>query len=199
MSIVNLIADVAPEPTFALGSTGSAIAIVVVALVAVALLLWCLRSRGSKTAAATGAAAAPPRVDPSTTSRPAAAPADVSTEAGLEPPFDADKALGLCGDDEELLRTVIEELPEEIDSQMKILHEALGAEDTGTLHVSAHRLKGSLLLIAAAPSAALALAIELAGRQSNLAAVPKKLDELDVEVARLKRAIAEHLAATATS
>ena len=201
VSTLQDIADIAPEPTLGGAEISLVVVAVVVLIVVVAVLAWRARSQDSqpRKRAEPGFIATPlASADPSPSSQPSRPstppPAAAVSDA---PPFDREKALDLCGEDEELLYTVIEEMTAEIDSQMQLLHEALAAEEVTTVHVTAHRLKGSLLLIAAEPSAAVALSIERAGREENLADVPAKMAELDAELVRLKAAIAEYLKATA--
>lgn len=199
-------ADIAPEPT--LGGAEISLIVVgcVVLFVVVAVLAWRARSQesGPRVRAEPGfistpIASAEPSPSspssPSSSSRPSTPPP--SAAVADAPPFDREKALDLCGEDEELLYTVIQEMTPEIDSQMQLLRDALAAEDVATVHVTSHRLKGSLMLIAAEASAAVALKIEIAGREEKLADIPEKMAELDAELVRLKAAIAEYLQAAA--
>ena len=190
--------DVVPATTPDIAGTDGTLTVVValtLLAVAIAVVVWRSRSRQSQAPGAGPEAglAAPPATTPSpspASASPSARPAPSVSEG---PPFDPVKALDLCGEDEDLLRTVVEEIPEEIDSQMKQLRGALAEKNASELHVAAHRLKGSLLLIAADASAAAALSIELAGREGNLTNVAADVDRLEAEVVRLKAAISEYL------
>jgi HPt (histidine-containing phosphotransfer) domain-containing protein len=201
VSTLQVIADIAPEPT--LGGAEISLIVVgcVVLFVVVAVLAWRARRQESKprVRAEPGFISTPLASAEPSPSSPSSRPSTPQPEAAVAdaPPFDRQKALDLCGEDEELLYTVIQEMTPEIDSQMQLLRDALAAEDVATVHVTSHRLKGSLMLIAAEASAAVALKIELAGREENLADIPEKMAELDAELVRLKAAIAEYLQAAA--
>jgi len=109
-----------------------------------------------------------------------------------EPAFDPVLAQSLCGDDPDLLAEILAEMRVECRSQVAAIQTAVAAGSAPQAHVAAHRLKGSLLMIAAGPTAELAATIERLALAEKIAEVPELLAALERELVRLEQAIAEH-------
>ena len=113
-----------------------------------------------------------------------------STEA---PAFNVSEALALCDADPGLLRSILAGMRSECESQIAEIRAALAGGDVALLRLAAHRLKGSLLIVAARPAADLALSLERAGVAGDLAAGAPLVGALDDELRRLGEAITAHL------
>lgn len=105
-------------------------------------------------------------------------------------PFDRAEALALCADDPAVLQAILARIPDEARSQQAAIREALDRADDAAVRLAAHRLKGSLLVIAAGPGAERAAAVERAAANHELAALPRLVAALDQDLARLIAAIA---------
>ncbi len=104
--------------------------------------------------------------------------------------FDPVAALELCGEDQALLESVLADMPGECASQVEVIRGGLREGDAAIVHVAAHRMKGSLLMIAAGGAAGEAAKIEELARAGELVAVPERLAALEHELQRLERALA---------
>ena len=104
--------------------------------------------------------------------------------------FDPVAALELCGEDLGLLESVLADMPGECASQVEVIRVGLGKGDAAAVHVAAHRMKGSLLMIAAGAAAGEAAKIEELARAGELVTVPPRLAALEHELQRLGRALA---------
>lgn len=141
--------------------------------------------RGSAVAVEPAAAA---EGSPASSATPPGATGSASEPA--TPPFDSAEALELCGGDPEFLKTVFAEVPKECRERIADLRAALAAGDAAAQRAAAHRMKGSLLLIAARPAAELARRLELAGAAGEAGpaelvdSLERALDELYAALAR---------------
>lgn len=121
---------------------------------------------------------------------PSAAPAPPSPPAPSSPPYDPAEALELCGGDPEFLKTIFVEVPKECRERMADIRAAFTAGDAAAQRAAAHRMKGSLLLIAARPAAELARGLEHAGAagqvgpEEQVEALARALEALYAAIAR---------------
>ncbi|MCB9704025.1 MAG: Hpt domain-containing protein [Myxococcales bacterium] len=107
------------------------------------------------------------------------------------PAWDRDEALALCGGDSELLISCTDGIPEEVSLLVAAIKAALAEGDGARVAAAAHRLKGSLLLVAAARSAELARALEVAGFAGDLERIHQTLGPFERELAVLTRELRE--------
>ncbi|HFE44498.1 MAG TPA: Hpt domain-containing protein [Nannocystis exedens] len=103
--------------------------------------------------------------------------------------FDRVAAFELCGEDQALLESVLADMPGECASQVEVIQSGLRDGDAALVHVAAHRMKGSLMMIAAAAAAGEAAKIEELARAGELVAVPLRLEALKHELQRLARVL----------
>lgn len=103
--------------------------------------------------------------------------------------FDPEEALELCGGDEALLREIAGELTAECWSQVEALRAGLRSGSASTVRAAAHRLKSTLLAVAATPSAELAATLERRAIAEELGEIPLILGALEGELHRLDRAL----------
>ena len=184
------------SPPVASADTDVGVGAVLVALaVAVVVLVvgWFLWRRSSRRDAA---AAAPATASTGTrrSAEPAAAGLKPEPAAVPEAPaFDPAQALTTCGEDPGLLAEILAEMDAECRSQLAIVRGALAEGESAQVHVAAHRIKGSLLMIAASPGASLAATIERHARAEELSVIPPLIEALEHELGRLERAIAAFL------
>lgn len=104
--------------------------------------------------------------------------------------FDPVAALELCGEDQALLESVLTDMPGECASQVEVIRVGLREGDATAVHVASHRMKGSLLMIAAGAAAGEAAKIEELARAKELSTIPQRLAALEHELQRLGRALA---------
>jgi CheY-like chemotaxis protein/HAMP domain-containing protein len=106
-------------------------------------------------------------------------------------PIDWELARSLTGNDAALLQEVIELFPEESRRQLDAIRLAVDAADAEGITRNAHSLKGAAKLFGAPALVEVAFEVEELGREGRLAEVPKRLDVLGTETARLIAALAK--------
>ena len=80
----------------------------------------------------------------------------------------------------------------EADPLLEQMRAALGNGDGIELANTAHRLKGTVAYLGAAPALEATQCVEAIGRSGDLSAAPAALEKLAIELDRLKDAIDEH-------
>ncbi len=109
---------------------------------------------------------------------------------GAAPAFDREALLDLVDGDEALLHQIIELFLESSTRLMATIREAIDAADAGRLNEVAHELKGSMGHFGALAAIDAARDLETMGRAGDLALAEAVYRTLDVEVARLRDALA---------
>lgn len=105
------------------------------------------------------------------------------------PPFDRTEALLRCDGSAELLEKIFASLEHEGVTQTAELDDAIAQGDAPRVSRTAHRLKGSLMCVAAGPAEAATLALEHSGRAGDLSMAKAQLATLRAELARLYPAL----------
>ncbi|ANM31119.1 hypothetical protein ABI59_18390 [Acidobacteria bacterium Mor1] len=101
------------------------------------------------------------------------------------PTFDQEFVLNQTGGDQELMGEVLALFLTETPRMLEDVRAAVTSGDAGTVERTAHRLKGSLVAIAAQPAADEALRLETLGRQGEVASASQVLSCLEQEIDRL--------------
>ncbi|HEX6974168.1 MAG TPA: Hpt domain-containing protein [Vicinamibacterales bacterium] len=109
----------------------------------------------------------------------------------ITPPCNTGAFIERLGGDAELARQMARVFLAQIDRLTAAVHAALAAADPEALRTAAHAVKGSAANFDAAPTVAVAAAIEQHGRSGDIAAAAGLIDTLDLEVARLVTALRE--------
>ena len=81
-----------------------------------------------------------------------------------------------------MLPTVVSVFEEDHPRQLLQIRHAIDSVDASTLFSEAHKLKGSLLVLAADRAGAMALELEMMGRESRLEGAAELLCSLEAEV-----------------
>ncbi len=118
----------------------------------------------------------------------------VATATGQRPvvAFDYPVALERCCQSRQMLGEMVGYLFEEADSLFPKMHAALERGDIEEVARLGHRLKGTLLCLAAEPATAAAAAIERSGNGDSQAATQEALKRLEQAVNDLKKAVADY-------
>ena len=141
-----------------------------------------------------------------TTQSNAATPADVDEQTvraitppsgGSAPLFNEEEALGFMDGDRELLGQLAASFCENTPALMQNLKDGIARRDAQTVVISAHTLKGSARMFAAAPAVAAALAAEQAGKAGDWPALAAASQKLETEMARLLPELAKISTVTA--
>jgi len=122
-----------------------------------------------------------------------AAPAPLAAREPAEArgaPVDRHALLSLAGGDEALVVEIAQTMLDEAESMRAAVRAEVLRRTTSGLEHAAHRLKGALLAVAAAPASGVALALETMGRSGDVAGAPAALAELETEMDRLQDALA---------
>ncbi len=131
----------------------------------------------------------PPRIETPPTVAPApsepASPAQVKIPSDLEDVIDEAEMMDMIGDDPELKVELFRSYAEEAPGMLSDIEAALTAEDGEALRQAAHKIKGTLIYIAAKRAADLALQMETLGREGNVAAARPIFDDFRAECARV--------------
>jgi CheY-like chemotaxis protein len=114
-------------------------------------------------------------------------------EAG-PPALEWSAALELVGGCEADLRDLVQLFRQESGKLLAEIRQSVEAGDARRLQRAAHTLKGSADCLAAGPTVAAALRLELMGRNADLTGAEAARAQLEAEVARLLTALAERLA-----
>jgi len=101
-------------------------------------------------------------------------------------PIDLDKAVERAMGDRDFLETMLQAFLSQVPAQIEALSIALEQGEAASLERQAHSLKGAAANLSANGVAATALRIEQMGREANLSAGKKILEELNDDVARLE-------------
>lgn len=117
-------------------------------------------------------------------------PAAAAPVAPTAEPFDAARLLSLAGGDEALAKVVVGLFLSDTPSLWKTLEEAAEQGETQALARAAHKLKGSLLNMAAGPASAAARELELLAREGHLELARQGLSRLRTELIRLQKTLA---------
>ncbi len=137
---------------------------------------------------------APPEPAPS-----AAANGNETAATGIPPEFEGvielDEMMEMIGGDEELMIELFRSYAEERDSMMADIAAAVSERDGEAVRQSAHKLKGTLIYLAAKNAADLAYRLEVAGREGNMSEAPSLFEALSAEIAQVDALVATLLAA----
>ena len=111
------------------------------------------------------------------------------------PAFNLDEAVKTCYGEYGLFQEVAGCLFGDADSLLERMHVALGNGAAGELANTAHRLKGTVSYLGAAPALAATRHVEEIGHSGDLTAAPAAIDNLAAELDRLKDALRSSSAA----
>jgi HPt (histidine-containing phosphotransfer) domain-containing protein len=90
-----------------------------------------------------------------------------------------------CGEDEELMRELIQLFLSESPQMLEDIRKSWMAGDATALKQTAHRLKGSLVSLAATPAAQCVNVLEQMGYEAKLEGADKAMAELDSKMSEL--------------
>jgi HPt (histidine-containing phosphotransfer) domain-containing protein len=110
----------------------------------------------------------------------------------LLPVFRLDDALEKCLGRRDLFQEIVECLFGEADALLGQMRGALGDGAAAELAAAAHRLKGTVAYLGAAPALEATQCVETVGRSGDWSAAPAALERLARELDRLKEALGEH-------
>lgn len=102
------------------------------------------------------------------------------------PPYDKEKLLLRCGDDEELAKEIAQAFLFECDDLSSKLKKAVSAGEAEGLRKAAHALKGSLGNVSATLAFYLARYLEDLGRKGDTSEAPSVFESIEAEIERLK-------------
>ncbi|MEN6494678.1 MAG: PocR ligand-binding domain-containing protein [Thermoguttaceae bacterium] len=118
---------------------------------------------------------------------------------GTQPPseialplFNFDEAVRRCYGKRELFQEMVESLFDEAEPLLNQMHAALARGDGADLAAAAHRLKGTVVYLAAGPAADATRQVEQIGKSSELTEAAHAIGELTRELVALKAALAPH-------
>jgi signal transduction histidine kinase/DNA-binding response OmpR family regulator/HPt (histidine-containing phosphotransfer) domain-containing protein len=123
---------------------------------------------------------------------PPAGPPGEPAEDGDRPSFDKALALQRVGGRESTLCRLATVFLQNRDAMLSGVRDAIDAGDGESLRKAAHRLKGSLALLAAGPAHDAAYRLELAGREGRLEDAEPTWEVLQREVSRLSSELAPY-------
>lgn len=109
-----------------------------------------------------------------------------------QPVFDAGKALERCFGKPEMLREMMQFLPAECSELFDQMSTALARQDLAAISKAAHRLKGTVVYLAAQPATEAVLKLENAARSGSLAQTEEAITELKRQIQLLQQALAAH-------
>jgi HPt (histidine-containing phosphotransfer) domain-containing protein len=107
-------------------------------------------------------------------------------EAAADQILDCAAALELVGGDREVMRDLLRLVEQSCTECLAAIHAASAKADAEMLRQAAHRLKGSLVSVAAGPAGAATARVEDIARQGDLTAAPAAIAALEQEVTRLR-------------
>lgn len=105
-------------------------------------------------------------------------------------PIDIAKAIDCLGD-ESVFRLTVDSFLSETDSMIESLGKAIDSGEFEAIKEKAHCIKGGLVYLHAAPSAAAAKELEEAAQLADLSSVRQVYTRLCEEISRLKKALRE--------
>jgi HPt (histidine-containing phosphotransfer) domain-containing protein len=108
------------------------------------------------------------------------------------PVFNFDEAVKKCYGEYSLFQEVAGCLLSDSDSLLGRMRAAIGESDDAELANAAHRLKGTVTYLGAAPALAATRRVEEIGRSGDLSAAPAAVDALAEELDQLKNALRAH-------
>jgi len=108
-----------------------------------------------------------------------------------QPVLDRAAALEQAAGDPDILRDVLQLVEESCTECLAAILAAAANREVDRLRQAAHRLKGSLVSVAAGPAGAAAAAVEVAARQEDLAAAQAAIPALEREIERLRPVLRE--------
>jgi HPt (histidine-containing phosphotransfer) domain-containing protein len=114
-------------------------------------------------------------------------------DSPLSAVMDVDQALQRLGNDEDLLRDIIQIYLEDAPGMVKRIHAAVEENDANTLQRAAHSLKGLASTLSAHEVVDVAYRLEHIAATRNLADAAKTAAEVDQRVDELSRAVKEYL------
>jgi signal transduction histidine kinase/CheY-like chemotaxis protein/HPt (histidine-containing phosphotransfer) domain-containing protein len=97
------------------------------------------------------------------------------------------EAVANAGEDRELLKDMAALFLRDSPELWRKVQEAVAAQDGARLAKAAHRLKGESSVFGAHRALALALQLEQMGKDNDLANAPQTLDQIEIELNRLRR------------
>jgi HPt (histidine-containing phosphotransfer) domain-containing protein len=115
------------------------------------------------------------------------------TDSPLSGVMDVEQALQRLGNDEDLLRDIIQIYLEDAPGMVRKIHAAVEEEDANNLQRSAHSLKGLASTLSAHEVVDVAYRLEHIAATRNLADAAKTAAEVDQRVDELSRAVQEYL------
>jgi two-component system sensor histidine kinase/response regulator len=104
--------------------------------------------------------------------------------------FDQAGALERCGDDPTLLSELIDMFQAEVPGWLASLQEAIQSGQADNVKRLAHTIKGAVSTFGARRATALALEVELAGKEANFQAATASFDRLKEAIEHLKKSLA---------
>jgi HPt (histidine-containing phosphotransfer) domain-containing protein len=107
--------------------------------------------------------------------------------------MDADQVLQRLGNDEDLLRDIIQIYLEDVPGMVKKIHAAVEENDANSLQRAAHSLKGLASTLSAHEVVDVAYRLEHIAATRNLADAAKTAVEVDQRVDELSRAVKDYL------
>ena len=111
--------------------------------------------------------------------------------------FNLEQAVRLCYADRDILEKMIAHFFEEADPLLDRMRAALEAGDATVLADAAHRLKNTVLYLAAEPACTATTEVEQLGWAGDLPAAAAALPRLEAQITRLKDCLTPHRPATA--
>lgn len=100
-------------------------------------------------------------------------------------------ALERTGGDRELLAEVAQMCLEDMPEMVGAIRSSLAGGDADAVRKAAHKLKGSLVALAAGPASDAAYAVERLGAEGHLDRAAEALRALEAEIDRLRPALSE--------
>ncbi|MCC6490957.1 MAG: response regulator, partial [Candidatus Hydrogenedentes bacterium] len=118
----------------------------------------------------------------------------VSVDTGQKPPvFDMAGMMHRMMNDEELAKIVASGFLEDIPRQIQTLRTALDEGDVSNVKLRTHSIKGAAANVGGEAVRAVASDMESAAKNGDLNAIQARMDELETEFERLRRAITDEL------
>ncbi len=106
-------------------------------------------------------------------------------------PLDEEAALERVGGEHELLAELANMCLVDTPDALEAIRSAVAGSDAQAVQRTAHRLKGSLLVLAADPASEAAYRLEALGAEGALDTAAAALAQLEVEIARLLPALSQ--------
>jgi HPt (histidine-containing phosphotransfer) domain-containing protein len=107
--------------------------------------------------------------------------------------MDVSDVLQRLGDDEELLRDIVQIYLEDVPGMLERIHSAVSGGDANSLRRAAHSLKGLAATLSAQEVVGVASRLEHMGAARNLAEASQIVTEVDQRVSELTQSVQEFL------